>query len=110
MADPIDPTRAVEFLIANAGKFAQAKANRVYLEHFRKTKKALLMGQCIDKASNAREQFAYSHPEYLEVLEGLREAVDQEERLRWMQIAAQLKVEVWRTQEASNRSMDRASR
>lgn len=39
-----DPHKAVDYIIKNAGKFAQAKANRVYLEEFRKSKKALLMG------------------------------------------------------------------
>ena len=40
-----DPNRAVDYVIANAGKFAAAKAQRVYLEEFRKSKKAILMGQ-----------------------------------------------------------------
>jgi hypothetical protein len=37
-----DPDRAVDFIIANAGKLASDKANRVYLEEFRKSKKAIL--------------------------------------------------------------------
>ena len=37
------PYKAIEFILENAPKFAQAKAQRVYLEEFRKTKKALLM-------------------------------------------------------------------
>ena len=110
MSEPINPNKAVDFLITNAGKFAKAKAERVYLEEFRKSKKALLMAECTEKAVNAREQYAYSHPEYLELLEGLREAVEVEEELRWQQVAAQLRVEVWRSQEASNRGQERATR
>jgi hypothetical protein len=108
--DQIDPHKAVAFLLANAGKYAAAKAERVYLEQFRKSKKAILMSECVDKAVNAREQFAYAHPAYMEVLEGLRAAVEEEERLRWLQITAQLKIEIWRSQEASNRNQDRALR
>lgn len=105
-----DPNKAVDFLIANAEKFAKAKADRVYLEEFRKSKKALLMNACTEKAANAREQFAYSHPEYVELLQGLRDAVEIEEALRWQQVAAQLRVEIYRTQEASNRVIDRSTR
>ena len=106
----LDPNKAVDYIIANAGKYAQAKAQRVYLEHFRSSKKALLMGQCVEKAVNAREQYAYSHPEYVALLDGLKAAVEVEESLRWAQTAAQLRVEIWRSQEASNRSQDRATR
>ena len=105
-----DPNKAVDFLIANAEKFAKAKADRVYLEEFRKSKKALLMNACTEKAANAREQFAYSHPEYVELLQGLGDAVEIEEALRWQQVAAQLRVEVWRSQEATNRGQERATR
>ena len=106
----IDPNKAVDFLLKNAEKYASAKANRVYLEEFRKSKKALLMNECNEKAANAREQYAYSHPEYIAVLDGLKSAVEIEEALRWQQIAAQLRVEVWRSQEASNRGIERAAR
>ena len=110
MADQIDPNKAVDFLLANAGKYAAAKANRVHIEEYRKSKKAFLMAACTEKAANAREQYAYSHPEYIALLDGLKSAVEVEETLRWQQIAAQLRVEIWRSQEASNRSQDRVMR
>lgn len=110
MAEHIDPHKAVDFLLANAGKYAKAKAERIYIEEFRKSKKALLMGQCVEKAVNAREQYAYSHPEYIALLDGMKSAVEVEESLRWAQIAAQLRVEIWRSQEASNRATDRTMR
>ena len=110
MSDQIDPNKAVDFLLRNASEYAKAKAQRVYLEEFRKSKKAMLMNQCDEKAANAREQYAYSHPEYLGVLDGLKAAVEVEEELKWHQIAAQLRVEIWRSQEASNRGLERATK
>ena len=110
MSEPTDPNKAVDFLLANAGKYARAKAERIYIEEYRKSKKALLMGQCPEKAVNAREQHAYSHPEYVALLEGLRAAVEVEEGLRWAQIAAQLRVEIWRSENANNRTQDRTTR
>jgi hypothetical protein len=105
-----EPNKAVDFIIANSGKFAQAKAQRVYLEEFRKSKKALLMAQCTEKAVNAREQYAYAHHDYTALLGGLKAAIEVEEELKWRLEAARIRVDIWRTQEASNRGQDRATR
>lgn len=104
-----DPNKAIDYIIANAQKFAEAKANRVFLDEFRKSKKALLMAQSGAEAANAREQFAYSHPEYIELLEGIKSAVEIEEKLKWELEAARLRVDVWRSQETSNRMQERAT-
>jgi hypothetical protein len=109
MSREIDPHQAVDYIIKNAPKFAKAKSERVYLEEFRKSKKALLMGQSGESAANAQERYAYAHAEYLALLEGLKAAVEVEERLRWDLIAAQARVEIWRTESANNRAQDRAT-
>lgn len=108
--DQRDPDRAVDFIIANASKFALAKAQRVYLEEFRKSKKALLMAQSPAKSAVEREQYAYGHEDYLGLLGGLKAAVEVEEELKWRLEAARIRVEVWRTKEASNRGQERATR
>lgn len=104
-----DPNKAIDYIIANATKFAEAKANRVFIEEYRKSKKALLMAQSSAEAANAREQFAYGHDEYIELLNGLKAAVEIEEKLKWELEAARLRVDVWRSQEASNRNQERAT-
>jgi hypothetical protein len=103
------PHAAIEFIFRESPLFAKAKSDRVYLEEFRKCKKALLMSQSAEKSAVAREQYAYSHAEYLELLEGLRTAIEIEETLRWRLTAAQARVEIWRTESANNRRMDRAA-
>lgn len=108
--DTRDPDRAVDFIIANSGKFADAKAKRVYLEEFRKSKKAILMAQSPAKTIGEREQYAYSHEDYLALLGGLKAAIEIEENLKWLLEAAKIRVEVWRTKEASNRNQDRTMR
>lgn len=108
--DMRNPDRAVDFIIANAGKFAAAKAQRVYLEEFRKSKKALLMAQSTAKTVSEREQYAYGHEDYLGLLGGLRAAVEIEENLKWQLEAAKIRVEIWRSKEASNRGQDRSTR
>ena len=103
----VDIEKALDFMRDNAGNLANAKADRVHLEQFRKSKKALLMQQ-VEGAQHIREAYAYAHPEYIELLDGLKVAVEEEERLKWMMVAAQTKCEIWRTIEASNRRTDRA--
>jgi hypothetical protein len=107
MERDIDPNRAVDFIRDNGKVYAQAKAERIYMEEYRKSLKAILMKQSMETAVNAQEREAYSHPDYVKLLQGLRDAVEIEERLRWEMVAAQARVEVWRSQEASNRAMDK---
>lgn len=97
----------LNFIRDNAPHYAKAKSERVYLEEYRKTKKALCMRAAESSGTNAisaQERDAYADPEYAELLDGLRAAVEEEERLRWMIVAAQAKIEVWRTIEANRRA------
>jgi len=98
--------KCLDFIRDNAPQYAQAKANRVYLEEFRKSKKSLLMKRAEVNGHNAvsaQEREAYADAGYIQHLEALKEAVANEEELRWMMIAAQAKIEVWRTLESSRR-------
>jgi hypothetical protein len=108
--EEINPNAAVDFLLKNAGLFAKAKSERVYLEEFRKSKKALLMQEAffagVDTMAG-QERDAYARQEYRDLLDGLKTAVEVEETLKWKMTAAQLRVEIWRSMEASNRTLDR---
>lgn len=87
-------------------KAAKAKADVIYLTEFRKSKKAILMAEAETKGRKTgqeRESYAYSHPEYLELLEGLREATELHESLRNRMMIAQARIDIYRTQEASKR-------
>jgi hypothetical protein len=109
MTEPINPQKHLKRMWETAPKLAQAKANRVYMEEFRKSLKAKLMKSCGVDAIGAQEREAYAAPEYIAHLEALKEAVAAEEVLRWRMVADQASVEVWRSQEASARAIDRAA-
>ena len=109
MSTDRDPHKAVDYIITNAKKFAKAKAERCYLEEYRKSLKAILMKRSMESAVNAQEREAYSDPEYLQLLLGLREAVEIEEKLRWDLIGAQARVEIWRTEQANLRAEGKAT-
>lgn len=99
--------RSLDFIRDNAPLYAKAKSERVYLEEFRKSKKALLMRAAEEvghKTGAMQEREAYAHPEYMQLLDGLRAAVEEEEKYRWLMVAAQAKIEAWRTIEANRRA------
>jgi len=98
--------RCLDFLRDNAAAYATAKANRAYLEEYRKTLKAQLMiesEQAGAKSSATQERDAYAHAKYKQHLLGLEDAIKIEEELRWKLVAAQAKIEAWRTIESSRR-------
>lgn len=99
--------RCLDFIRDNAPAYAQAKAQRVYLENFRKSKKALLMRDAElrgHKTAALQEREAYADAGYIETLEALQIATAEEERLRWLMVAAEAKIETWRTLEATRRA------
>ena len=102
---------AVDYLYTHGAKYAEAKAHRVFLEEYRKSQKAMLMkaAQSDGRAKTAAgaEIEAYADPAYVQMLEGLQAAVEKEESLRWGLVSAQARIEVYRTQSANDRAMDR---
>jgi hypothetical protein len=109
MSEDRDPHKAVDYILLNGKNFAKAKAERCYIEEFRKSKKAILMKRSMESAIGAQEREAYAHPEYVQLLEGLREAIEIEEKLRWDLLGAQARVEIWRTEQANNRAEGKAT-
>ena len=107
-----DINDAVDYLYTHGRKYAEAKGHRVYLEEYRKSQKAMLMKRALTagvaKTAAAAEIEAYADPAYVEVLKGLEGAVEREEELRWGLVSAQARIDVWRSNEASNRVMDKA--
>jgi hypothetical protein len=98
------PDKAIQYLIDTAPLYAQAKSERLYLEEFRKSKKAHLMSQAGTEVLGKQETFAYAHADYIEVLEGIRAAVEKEEKYRWLMTAAQARIEVWKVNEYTKRA------
>ena len=109
MSTERDPHKAVDYIISNAKRFAVAKANRVYLDEYRKSLKAIQMKQSMEPTIGAQEREAYAHDDYVALLRGLKEAVENEEKLRWDLIGAQARVEIWRTEQANNRAEGKAT-
>jgi hypothetical protein len=99
--------RARRFIYDKSVDFSQAKANRIYIEQYLKSKLALLMSESSETTMSGKEMDAKKHQDYLNLLFGLKEAVAIEEELKWKLISAQLAVEIYRTESANNRATDR---
>ena len=99
----IDPNKCIDFILENAGKFSQAKGELAQLECFKSSLKSIMMKKSGEQTIGAQEREAYAHPEYQELLHGLSMAIEQEETLKWKLFAAQMKSDIWRSEQASER-------
>ena len=92
-----DIEKALDFLRDSADQAAMNRANRIYLEEYRKSLKAQLMSNNMDMAVNAQEREAYRNVEYITHLEAMKEAIFQDEKLRFLIDAAKAKISAWQT-------------
>lgn len=104
MNTEIDIFKCLDFIRDQAPEYAQAKAERVYLEEYRKSLKARLMSEKLGEPVNAQERYAYAHSEYVDHLKGLEAAIEREENLRWLLVGAQAKISVWQSLGANQRA------
>jgi len=86
--------------------FSKAKAQRIYLEEFKKSQLAIAMKDAETKGfktSAAQEREALAAPEYQQLLQGLRTAIETEERVRYNMRRIEMEIEIWRTLRADER-------
>ena len=100
--DEID--KALDYLRDNARDAAQARADRIYVEEYRKVIKAQIMKEHGDKSAVIQEREAYADPRYVAHLEAIKEAVLEDEGHRFLRAAADAKIEAWRTQSSNTRA------
>lgn len=103
--DDDDIQRALDYLRDNAEESAMARAERIYVEEYRKTLKAQLMREHGDKSAVVQEREAYADKRYVEYLDAIRDAVMRDEKHRFLREAALAKIEAWRSQSANYRAM-----
>lgn len=91
--------------------YAKAYAERNFLEEYKKSKLAMLMKQMEAKGfttAAAQEREARAHDEYIKLLDDLKFATEESEKLRWHLEVAKMGVAVWQTQNANERAERRA--
>jgi hypothetical protein len=90
--------RAVAFLRDSADEAAKCRAERLYLDDFSKSLKAEIMGEHLTETLGAQERIAYADVRYRSRLQALQLAIHKDEKLRFLRGAAEVKIEVWRSQ------------
>lgn len=103
-----DAERAVDWLRANAKPMAVARAERLYMEQFVKTVKATIQAEQAGMSVAASEMVALSSARYLETLQAYRDAISADETNRFMAVAAEARIEAWRSQESTRRAEGKA--
>ena len=104
-----DANKAIEFIYQTAPAYAMAQGNFDRLSEYRKSKKSLLALSSGESSFAMREAEAYAHPEYLDLLDEIKLAQVEAITLKLQIEAAKLRVEVYRTDSANNRRLDRAA-
>ena len=97
--------KALDFLRDNAGKAALARAQRIYVEEYRKTVKAQIMQEHKEESGIAQEREAYADERYKQHLKAIAQAIEDDEYNRFMRVAAEAKIEAWRSASANFRGM-----
>ena len=96
---------AVDWLRDTANEASQKRAERLYLDEYRKVLRAQLMKQHMDLPVSAQEREALADPKYAEHLKALKIAIDEDERMRFLRVAAEAKIEAWRSMNANYRAI-----
>lgn len=99
--------KAVEYLRESAQEAAEARANVKYLAEFLKSKIAQIATAQKTSAA-ASELIAKAHPDYLELLETYKHAVERDAYHQFKREAASAMIDAWRTQQSNLRAEGRA--
>lgn len=100
--------KALDYLRDSAEETARKRAERLYLDDFSKVVRATIMSEHLAEPVNAQERYANSDIRYKNHLEGLRQAIFEDEKARFLRDAAAVKIEVWRSQQANMRAEGKA--
>ena len=87
-----------------APKYAKAKADSYQAMEWKKTQKSLLFAMAVGRTVADKENWVAVQPELIVATEGISEAIEKEEKLRWDLKQSELKIEIWRTEQATLRA------
>ena len=95
--------KALDYLRDTAEAAAESRAKRLYLEDYSRVLRATIMSEHLAEPVNAQERYAFSDVRFKNHLEGLKVAIFEDEKSRYLREAAAVKIEVWRSIQANER-------
>lgn len=105
-----DPHDAIDYIYKQAPEYGKAKGRVAELEAYKSSLKAILMKQSYETSIGAQEREAYAHPDYQNLCKAIGEATEQAEVYKWRLESAKMRFEAWRTEQASNRQIEKLTR
>jgi hypothetical protein len=105
-----DPHDAIDFIYKTAPEYGKAKGRVAELETYKSSLKAILMKQSFETSIGGQEREAYAHADYQNLCKAIGEAVELAETLKWRLEAAKMRFEAYRTEQASNRHLEKLTR
>ena len=105
-----DPHDAIEYIYKNAPMYGAAKGKVAELDAFRHSLKAIMMSKSSESTIGGQEKAAYASPEYQNLCKAIGEATEAAETLKWRLESARMRFEAFRTEQASNRNLERLTK
>lgn len=100
---PEDATKATQYLVDSAIPYAEARARQTKAEAMLRHTKALAMKASGVDTVSGQEREAYASQQYLTAIEELSEATLAVTKIQALREAAKIKVDLWRSLNASLR-------
>ena len=105
-----DQHDAIDYIYKTAPEYAAAKGKLAELEVYKSSLKAILMTRSTESTIGGQEKTAYAHEEYQTLCKAIGEATEQAELLKWRLESAKMRFDAWRTEQASNRNLERMTK
>ncbi len=105
-----DPHKSVDYIYENAPAYAKAKGIQAQLEAYKSSLKAILMKKSGETSIGAQEREAYADIAYQTHCDAIGAATEQVELLKWRMTSAQMRFDAWRTEQASNRQIEKLTK
>ena len=106
----VDPNDCVDYLYEFAPEYAKAKGELAELEAYRHSLRSIMMKKSNEQSLGAQEREAYASQEYQDLCKAIGAATYKTEMWKFRLESAKLRFEAWRTQEASNRNLERLTK
>ena len=106
----INPNDEIQHIVDLIDNYANADANLAWLDGYKSALKALKMKESLSPSIAGKEMDALASDEYLQFCHDLNEAKRKHTSLKLIIETAKMKVEVWRTEQATNRQIEKLTR
>ena len=106
----INPNDEIQYIVDLIDDYADADARLAWLESYKHALKALKMKESPSPSVAGKEMDALASDDYVEYCHNLEEAKRKHTTLKLTIETCKLKIEVWRTEQATNRQIEKITR